>query len=843
MTESYKVYAKKSAEETAHELRVDPASGLSRTEAEARLEKYGRNSLDTSNAGWWRILARQFRSPFTFLLLGAGSLSFFLGETLDGALIILFIAVNAGLGFFQEYRSEHTLALLKRYLLATAVARREGAEVQVEKTLLVPGDIVILQPGDIVPADVRLIEASGVAVNESVLTGESESASKGVRKAAHVSGMYDAGNMCFAGTTMVSGRAEGIVCATGRQSSLGAISALAAGSARESGFEKGMRQVSSMILKVVAVTFLLMVLLKWLLPWQSTPFLDFLIFSIALAVSVIPEGLPLVITFTLSHGARILARNKVVVKRLSAIEDLGSIDVLCTDKTGTLTQNKMRIAAIYGQEDRVLHCARMGEAPRGRHVEKNSFDEALSAGMTKEERMRLASYEVVNQVPFDPLRRRHTVVTTRAGAFEMSVRGAPEDVLSLCKKSAHAEAGMRAFLKQEGEKGHRVLAVAHKKLSGKTMEIAGDEHGLELMGCVSFYDPLKDTAIGAVKKANAMGVQVKILTGDSAEVSEAVAFATGLLSNGESVLTGAAFDALPPEEQRHAVESHHVFARVSPEQKFAIIKLLEASHDVGFLGEGINDAPALKAANIGLVVHNASDVARESADIMLLTKDLSVIVNGIEEGRRVFGNSVKYLKATLASNFGNFYAVVAASFLGGFLPMLPVQILLLNLLSDFPMMAIARDSVEKSDLKRPRHYDIRDIALISILLGFVSTVFDFLFFAIFYRLGPEALRTNWFMGSVLTELALLFSIRTHLPMFRSGAPSRIVFVLTGIAAILTIALPFTPIGQSVFRFVPPTPADGAIIAGLLGGYLVCTEMFKLMYYRRTNGKTAKQLTV
>lgn len=365
----------------------------------------------------------------------------------------------------------------------------------------------------------------------------------------------------------------------------------------------------------------------------------------------------------------------------------------------------------------------------------------------------------------------------------------------------------------------------------KQYAVKDEEKNLTLVGLLSFVDPIKPSAKKAVEQAEKLGVKIKILTGDSQEVAGAVAYQIGLIKKTTDVITGEILDNLPDEEKTLAVEKNSVFARVSPDQKYNIIKLLQENNEVGFLGEGINDAPALKIANVGLVVDSASDIARESTDIILLKKSLEVIIDGIKEGRKVFANTIKYIKATLASNFGNFFAVATASLLIDYLPMLPLQILLLNLLSDFPMIAIATDNVDSQELQKPKSYNLKEIAFLATVLGIVSTVFDFIFFAMFYRIGPAVLQTNWFIGSILTELILLFSIRTKFIFFKAKPPSRILYWLSGLAILVTVILPFTGFGQTVFKFTRPQANQLWLIFGLVICYFIITEIVKHFYYR------------
>ncbi len=705
------------------------------------------------------------------------------------------------------------------------------------------GDVVVVRPGDALYADVRFIEARNLLADESALTGESVSVEKnGVQLPQSAKDIYSAKNIGFAGTVIVTGEGKGIAIAVSKDTVMGDIEHVARNVPRRSSFDTAILRLSKFVLRLTVVTLAFVFIANLAIKGARADVGSLLVFSIALAVTVIPEALPLVMTLSLSRGALKLAQNKVVVKRLSAIEDLGSIEVLCTDKTGTLTENKMTVYEVRPLSDmgglsreRLLLYGTIGSrtiSARAKVQSPNAFEGALFEAASAETQKACALYTVISEIPFDPHRRRETVFVERGGKRELVVRGAPEELMNRAAAlSDSARKTLDEWILSEGRSGRRVIAV-----SKKTIEVDGDdlesmELGAELMGLVSFSDPLKPSAREAIAKAGRLGVSVKILTGDTPEVASSVAREVGLIKGEREVITGHAFDELLPSEQKEAVSRYHVFARVTPLQKYKIVELLRREREVGFLGEGINDAPALKAANVALVVEGALPAARAAADIVLLKKSLGVIVDGIEEGRVVFANTVKYIKATLASNFGNFYAVAIASLLIDFLPMLPLQILLVNLLSDFPMIAISTDSVDKPQLRQPRRYDIKDIALLATILGVISSVFDFIFFGLFYRLGEGILQTNWFVASILTELLFLFSIRTRGFFVRASRPSWLLTAFSVFAAAITVSLPFTAFGREVFHFVPPSAIHFVWIAGLLLFYLAITETVKLFYYR------------
>jgi Mg2+-importing ATPase len=692
---------------------------------------------------------------------------------------------------------------------------------------IVPGDIISLEPGDSIPADIRFIKADNLTIDESVLTGEAVPVEKTENPLSQeTKDTFKATNIGFSGTTVVSGKAYGVVFATGKNTQFGGIAKLTLDTTRQSTFEKELAKFSQFILRLVIGTIVLLLIANLTIKRGNIPFGELAVFSVALAVSVIPEALPLVISFSLSRGAIVLAKKKVVVRRLSAIEDLGSIEILTTDKTGTITENKLTIEDYYGDDKEILTLANLASAEKL----TNPFDICVWEEASDTIRKEIKSFKKLTEIPFDPKRRRTTAIVEKNGKKIVISRGAPEDVLRLTTISESEKKKIDAWIKDKGKSGMRILAVAQKKSTGKKTS-AITEKDMMFVGLISFVDPLKPSTIKAVKDAQNLGVRIKILTGDALDVAKSVGLKTGLIVSDEEAITGDEFEKFDAITQKNLAEKIHVFARVTPQQKYNIIRILEQSHEVGFVGEGINDAPALKTANVALVVDGASDIARDAADIVLLKKDLEVIVEGIREGRKVFTNTRKYVTATLASNFGNFYAVAIASLIVDFLPMLPLQILLENLLTDFPMISIATDNVDPKDIQKPKRYDVRRLLVKATVLGIVSTIFDFLFFAIFVRQNPANLQTAWFMGSILTELIFLFSIRTKKLFLQTVPPSGIILLLTTIAGLTAITLPYLPVGHDIFKFTSLNSSQLTTVGFLVILYFVSTETVKLGYQK------------
>ncbi|MFH0779872.1 MAG: HAD-IC family P-type ATPase [Parcubacteria group bacterium] len=812
------------------------AKGLSADEAAKRLKQYGKNEIAGREVKWWHILGRQFKSPFIFILIIAALIAFFLKEMIDSVMIVVFVFINAVLGFVQEYHSEHSLLILKKYILPQAKVIRNGKDQLVNTHDLVIGDVVIVETGDIIPADLRFFSTHDLVADESTLSGESVNMNKDEKALAkETDEISKASNIGFASSKIVNGKGVGVVIAAGSNMVMGQVAKLTVETHRESVFEKGIAKFSRFILIMTAVTLMLLFGVNILIKGSSANIGELFLFSITLIVGVIPEALPVVCTFAFSRGALKMAKEQVVVKRLSAIEDLGSVEILCTDKTGTITENKLRVNKVYSSEqEKTIFFATLAASFLGEKKPEpnNSFDLALYKKLSKFEKADLQKFERVAETPFNPATRRNSVLVKKGEECDLIVRGAPEFLLKYCNNlDADESAKINKWLADEGGNGHRTMAIIKKPcpLNVKDYdENLGDD--FSFVGLVSFVDPIKKTSREAIRKAKLLGIKIKILTGDSAAVAGAVAKKVGIIKDAKDVLTGEQFFAMNEKEQQKALKNFFVFARVSPQQKYKIVEMLQKKHEVGFLGEGINDAPALKLANVALVVQGAADIAVDSADIVLLSSDLKVIIDGIERGREIFTNITKYLKTTLISNFGNFYAVAIASLFVVYLPMLPVQILLLNLLSDYPMIMIAADTVDRGELRRPKNYHSREITLMAVLLGFLSTIFDFIIFALFFHNEPAVLQTNWFIASVLTEIVLIYSIRAKGWFWKSKAPAKSLAILSIMAVAMTLILPYTLFGHEFFKFASPKFFHLAMIAGVVLVYFCFSEVFKRVYY-------------
>lgn len=797
--------------------------GLTELEVLERQKKFGKNELPQPRFRFFRLLTRQFKSIFIVLLLIAAFVTYVLGEPFDASFILLFVFLGVALSLYQEYKSNATADKLQAYLIKTITVRRGGEDMEVLVTELVPGDILKLESGEIVPADAIVRHASRFQVNETTFTGESVSVTKSAVKGDVVP---DEARL-LQGTVVVRGLAYAEVTMTGAKTRLAEIAHTVSTIENVSEVTKGVDRISSFVLKTTLITLVFVVLANVLIEGTEADIPHLLIFAIALAISVIPEALPLVMTFSLSHGALRLATHSVIVKRLSSVQDLGSIELLCTDKTGTITENKLVYQNDYLIPGCPWHPLVLSRLTAHDLNERNPepFDQATDVALNEEQRSVISEYFLLEEEPFDPtLRSNGAVVRHSSGATLHIRRGSPEHFI---EQGLVSREEVGSWLEAEEAQGRRVLGVSYD--TGE-----GDRFG----GFITFADTLKATTEKTLQQARELNVAVTIITGDSLLVAEAIGRQVGLVCEEGQVMEASAFFSRTATEQYKCIGEVRVFARTTPEQKLALVNLLKERYTVGFLGEGINDAAALRAANVSLVVQSASDVARETADIILLKSDLRVIVEGIRLGRETHANTLKYIRSTLISNFGNFYSVAITSLFITFLPMQAKQLLLLNLLSDFPMMAIAFDRVSKIEISRPQKYDFKSLYIIFITLGLVSTVFDFMWFGLFYKEGAAVLQTNWFIGSVLTEILILLSIRSMVPIGQAGRPAPIILWLSGFAIVTTILIPLIPITAKYFEFTTPSWSDLGLILMLALVYLIVTEVVKRPLARFLKQRTA-----
>jgi Mg2+-importing ATPase len=805
-------------------------SGLSEEEVNERQKIYGFNEIKEKEVSAFEIFVKQLKSPFFYILLIAATLAFFVGEKIDSLLIVIFASLNVILGFSQEYRAHRALFILKSYFPPDVNVLRGGKEKIIDKKYLVPGDIVILDTGDIVPADLRIIEARNLLVDESILTGESEPVAKISEKLERETNqIFEAKNILFSGTSIVSGKTKGVVISTGKETEVGKIGKLIAKIEKPSLYQKEILDFSKVIIRFVVLTISLIFIVNLILKKQQSP-IDFLIFCLALLVGLVPEALPVVVGVSLSNGALRLAKRNVLVKRLEAIEDLGNIEVLCTDKTGTITENKLTLTEVFSKDqEKCLDFAFFTTSllEKDANVVQNPFDLAIYEKI-REKTQNLKKAKLIYEIPFSPQRLRNSVLVEFEEKKFLISRGAPEKILEISRIKEKEE--ILKITKEKGKEGKRVLAIAFKEFNENSFSET-DEKDLEFLGILCFLDPLKKDAKKTLNLAKRLGVQIKILTGDSKEVAAQIAKEIGLIKRENEVILGKDLENLSEKEFDKVCEKHSVFARVLPETKLKIIKSLQKKYEVGFVGEGINDAPALKEANVAIVVKGAAEISKEVSDIILLKDDLKTIIEGIKRGRNVFSNIQKYIKATLASNFGNMYSMAGISLIFPFLPMLPTQVLLLNLLSDLPLVSVATDTLDLEELRRPKAQKFSQIVPYIFLLALISSLFDFIFFGIFFNQGEKSIQTHWFLLSVLTELVIIFSVRTRKFFLLAKSPSLILVSLSILVWIASFTLPLTKFGQNYFYFISPTLQTILIIISLSIAYLLSNEIVKHFYFK------------
>ena len=741
------------------------------------------------------------------------------------------VLLSLALNLVQTYRSRRAAERLRERVAVTATVRRDGLWTSVPRREIVPGDVVRLSPGDLVPADGRLLESRGLHLHEAALTGESMPAEKRIAVVGEGGAAAERENRIFLGTSVVSGTGLALVTATGHETAFGDVVARLASRPPETEFERGTRQFGFFVMRTVVFLVLFVVLVNLIL--RRDP-LESLLFALALAVGLTPEFLPIITTATLAQGAVRMARRKVIVKHLEAIQNFGSIDVLCSDKTGTLTVGEMQLTSSCDAggtaSERVLELARLNS--RFQTGMGNPLDAALAGG----EESDFAGYVATDELPFDFERRRVSVVLSRAGVETLITKGAPETVLAACRDyedgserraldgvaRRRAEAIYRGFC----EKGFRVLAVATRRVERGQASTARDERDLTLAGFVAFTDPPAPGAREALQTLRRDGVRVVILTGDNELVARHVCGQVGL--EDDRLVLGERVDRMTDAALAVVAERAAVFARVSPAQKNRILLALKGrGHVVGYLGDGINDAPSLHAADVGISVSGAVDVAREAADIILLQRSLRVLHEGIREGRKAFGNVMKYLLMGTSSNFGNMFSMAAAALFLPFLPMRPTQILLNNFLYDAAQVTIPTDRVDPSYIRKPQRWNIRLIRDFMLFIGPISSVYDFLTFFALLRLfhASESLfQTGWFVESLSTQTLVLFVIRTAGNPFRSRPSAPLAVTTIGVVA-AGILLPYTPIA-GVLGLVPLPGAFYLFLLAVTGTYLGFVELAK-----------------
>jgi len=824
--------ARTTAAEALEQMRSSSA-GLAAEEHDRRLATYGPNAIRSHGATPLLILWRQLRNPLLILLGAATAVSFVVGEHTDAAIILGIVALSVGLGFFNEFRSEQVVEALHNSIRHRSLVLRGGAAIAVDVTDLVPGDVVLLRTGDLVPADLRLLEARELEADEAVLTGEAMPRTK-TADAETGSDLVALGlrSIAYMGTTIRGGSGKGVVVQTGSSTEFGKIALRLGERQPVTAFQRGLGSFSTLLVRVTAVLagsiFVLNVLL-------GRSLLQAALFALAIAVGLTPQLLPAIVTVSLASGARNLARKRVVVKRLISIEDLGNIEVLFTDKTGTLTEGRITFREALDEtgkpDDSVRSLALMAAAVDGPDAASsgNALDAALAETGAAPD-----GWHRLDFLPFDHERRLVSAIVKRPdGRVILVTKGAPESVL---QRSVTPAAQSSTLLERLFSEGARVVAVATRPWEGETRCTPKDERDLELAGFITFLDAPKADAAAALKQLRALGVEPKIVTGDNPLVAVTVCRTLGL--DPGDVLTGPDIDHLSDDELMARIPRVGVFARVSPEQKSRIIGAQRrGGKDVGFLGDGVNDAVALRDADVGISVDSGSDVAKDAADIVMLGKDLNILAGGVLEGRRIFSNTMKYVLMGTSSNFGNMFSAAGGSVLLNFLPMTPTQILLNNLLYDTGEMTIPTDTVDAELLERPAQWDIRMIRRFMTFFGPISSIFDFATFAVMlfvFNARGSLFQTAWFTESLCTQSLVIFAIRTRrVPFFRSR-PSAALAAGTLGSVLVGLTLPYLPVARW-FGFSPLPVGFLGILGVMVVIYLALVEVGKTFFFGRPGG--------
>jgi Mg2+-importing ATPase len=814
------------------------ADGLVGDEARRRRQEFGPNRLRRGHgAGAWTLLARQYGSPLVLLLVAAAGVSLLAGDRADAAIVLSIVVASGIVGFWQERSADAAVGELLRRVALRATVLRDGREQEVAVEELVPGDVVRLAAGSLVPADLRLLAATSLYVDQAALTGETFPVEKTAAPAAAAAPPAERASALFSGTHVVSGTGTAVVVRTGHASELGRLASRLAERRPPPAFEQGLQRFGFMLLRVTA---LMLAGIFAATVYLERPVLEALLFALALAVGITPELLPAIVAVNLARGAKRMAARQVIVKRLAAIENLGSMDVLCCDKTGTLTEGRVHLRRHVAADGRpspeVLAAAALNAAlQRGL---PSPLDETIRA----ESGVEVGGYRKLDEVPYDFSRRRLSVLVEGPdGRRRLLTKGALAEVLAASSEARLAD-GRRVPLAEVrervgelfaawSEEGLRVLGVAERPLAGVERATAADEEGLTFLGLIAFSDVPKAGAAEAVAGLGRLGIALKIITGDNRKVAVTLARAVGLST--PRVLTGADLVSASTPALAALAAAADVFAEVEPTQKERIILALRhAGHVVGFLGDGINDAPALHVADVGISVDGAVDVAKEAAEIVLLEHDLRVLAEGVRQGRSTFLNTLKYIYITTSANFGNMLSMAVAVLFLPFLPLLPKQILLNNFLSDFPAMTLGADRVDPEAASRPRRWDMRFVRRFMVVFGVISSLFDLLTFGVLLlvvRASAEGFRTAWFAVSLLTEVTILLVMRTRRPFLRSR-PARGLVVACGAVAAATLALPYLPPLARLFGFVPLPPPLVAAVLGITAGYLAVSEAAKHWFF-------------
>ena len=816
--------------------------GLTDEEARHRIEEYGYNepAKKKKRTILFQILSK-FLNPLVIVLLIIAGFSIFFGEKINATLVILMAGMSVFLSFMQEYRASKEAERLSEMVRATATVYRNGRPKEIKIREIVPGDVVDLFAGDMVPADLRIISCKDLFINQAALTGESFPVEKSVEPSKSKSrNPADLTNIAFMGSTVVSGTALGVAVKTGLATQFGDFSRKLATMGIETGFDRGIRSFTWLMIRVMLVMVALIFVIIGVLKKGDT--IQALLFSLSVAVGLTPEMLPMLVALNLSKGAIAMSKKEVIVKRLNAIQNFGAMDVLCTDKTGTLTLDKIVLEkycdVVRKENEDVLRFAYINS------YYQTGLKNIIDRAVLRYSKLLVRQYKKVDEIPFDFSRKMMSVVIEYNGKNRIITKGAPEEVFKRCTRYEldgdilDIEPFILTDLKTEYDElsadGFRVLAVAYKDFD-KTKEVYSkeDENGLILKGYVAFLDPPKPSAKKTIENLKKLGIEFKVLTGDNELVTKKICSEVGLDVKG--IVSGERIENLSDGELYELVKSASVFARLSPFQKERVIRALHKNgHIVGYLGDGINDALALKAADVGISVNNAVDIAKESADIILLKKSLLVLRDGVVEGRKTFGNILKYIKMGSSSNFGNMFSMTGASIFLPFLPMLPTQILLNNFLYDLSQVAIPADAVDEEYILKARPWNVGYIKKFMTIIGPISSIFDFLTFGILlyvFRASEQFFHTGWFLESLCTQTLVIHIIRTGKTPFVESKSSQFLAFTSIYIVTIGLVIPFTPLGR-YFGFIPVPIAYLGALVGVVACYLITVEFVKRWFIKR-----------
>ncbi len=812
--------------------------GLTSEEAKHRLDTYGPNLISPKNSfNFLQLLWAQFKNPIILILVFAAVVSFFLHDTSTSIIVLSIIVISGLLGFWQEYKAMNAVQKLTSLVQVKATLSRDGSLQEIPIEEVVPGDIVTLRAGDLLPGDSIILESKDLFVNEAALTGETFPVEKNAGVLDAAVPLNQRTNSLFLGTHVISGSGKALMIHTGSSTEFGKVARELVLRPPATEFEVGVRKFGYLLLEV---TLTLVITIFAINVFFNRPILDSFMFSLALAVGLTPQILPAIISVNLARGSSHMASSKVIVKRLSSIENFGSMNVLCLDKTGTLTEGKVHLHSTLDIEGRESEKVRLYAYINASF--ETGYTNPIDDAIRSQRQFDITYYNKLDEIPYDFVRKRISILVEKDNSRIMITKGALPSILAICStgespggeiiKLDLIKPQIERYFEKLSQQGFRTLGLAYRIINSAALINNDSETDMTFLGILVFFDPPKEGIIETLADLKQLGISLKVITGDNKLVATSVCSQVKISTEG--VLTGIELNETSNEAMLHQVNVTNVFAEVEPNQKEQIILALRKTGNVvGFLGDGINDASALHAADVGISVDSGVAVAKEAADIVLMAKDLKVLVQGVQEGRRTFANTIKYVFMAASANFGNMFSVAGISLLLPFLPLLPKQILLTNLLTDFPEMTIATDTVDKEFVQKPRRWDIKFIRNFMITFGVLSSIFDFLTFSLLllvFHADMDLFRTGWFVESVVSAALIVLVIRSRRSFFKSR-PSSYLIVTTLCVAAATIVIPFTPLGK-IFGFVPIPPIFLLLVIVIIAVYMMLAEITKKMFYSR-----------